>query len=119
MVFVAIALLTLVGGIAYVGVILTDATCCIICRRGSLAATLMPDASGREMLGVPIGLEIGIDLAVDHEDARRPFSDPGLDRFEVGKRPHRCAARPVAAGDGRKSVSGNRTMSTDKPWRRK
>src|SRR6185312_5141778 len=53
------------------------------------------------MLGVPVGFEMRIDLAVDDENAGRAFCDPRLYRLEVGERAHRRAARAIAAGDGR------------------
>ena len=56
------------------------------------------------MLGVPIGLEIGIDLAVDHEHARRALGDPRFDRIKIGKGSHGDAARAEAAGDRDKIV---------------
>ena len=71
------------------------------------------------MLGVPVGFEIRIDLAVDDENAGRAFCDPRLYRLEVGERPHRCASCTIAAGDGREIRFGNCTMSSEKPWRRK
>jgi len=55
-----------------------------------------------EMLGVPIRLEIGVDLAVGHEHAGRPFGNPGLERVEIGKSSHRRGAGAVAAGNGGK-----------------
>lgn len=51
------------------------------------------------MLGVPIGLEIGIDLAVDDKHAGSAFGDPGLDGIEIGKCADRRATRAKAAGD--------------------
>ena len=50
------------------------------------------------MLGVPVGFEVRVDLAVDHEHAGRAFGDPGFDRIEIGRRAHRGGARAVAAG---------------------
>jgi hypothetical protein len=38
------------------------------------------------MLGVPVGFEVRIDLAVDPEHAGTAFGDPGLDRREIGQR---------------------------------
>ena len=79
MVFVSIVMLTLVGGIAYLGVILAE-------RR---VLHYLPAQTTRqqrlvsvfwEVLGVPVGFEIGIDLAIDHKHARCPLGDPGLDR---------------------------------------
>ena len=52
-----------------------------------------------EMLGVPIGLEIGIGLAVDHEHARRALGDPVFKRIKIGQFAHRGATRAKAAGD--------------------
>ena len=51
------------------------------------------------MLGVPIGLEIGIDLAVDHEHAGRAIGNPSFERIEIGELAHRNSARAKAAGD--------------------
>ena len=52
------------------------------------------------MLGVPVGFQLRIDLAVDHEHARCAFGNPGFDRIEIVKRAHRGAARAVAASNG-------------------
>ena len=54
-----------------------------------------------KMLGVPVGFEVRIDFAVNDENPRRAFRDPRPYRLEVGERPHRRAARAIAAGDGR------------------
>ena len=51
------------------------------------------------MLGVPVGFEIRIDLAVDHEHAWRAFGDPSLDRIEIVERAYRRGAGAVAARD--------------------
>jgi hypothetical protein len=40
----------------------------------------------RDVLGMPIGLEIGVDLAVDREHGGCPFIRPGFDRIEIGER---------------------------------
>ena len=37
------------------------------------------------MLGVPIGFEIGIDLAVDHEHTGCALGNPGLQRLQIGE----------------------------------
>ena len=67
------------------------------------------------MLGVPVGFEIRIDFAVPGV----PSATHARTGIEVGERAHRCAARPIAAGDGREIRFGNCTMSSEKPWRRK
>ena len=53
--------------------------------------------SRRKMLGVPVGFEIRIDFAVPGV----PSATHARTGIEVGERAHRCAARPIAAGDGR------------------
>src|SRR6516164_7314749 len=51
------------------------------------------------MLRVPIGLEIRVDLAVDHEHAGSALVNPRFKRIEIGELAHRSAARSKAAGD--------------------
>ena len=46
-----------------------------------------------KMLGVPVGFEMRIDLAVDDENAGRAFCDPRLYRLEVGERARTVAPR--------------------------
>ena len=37
------------------------------------------------MLGVPVGLKLRIDLAVDQENAGRTLGDPGFNRLNVSE----------------------------------
>src|SRR5262245_48664037 len=54
----------------------------------------------RKMLGVPICLEIRVDLGVDHENARCSVFNPGTHRIQIGERPHRRGPRTIAACNG-------------------
>src|SRR5215467_594801 len=58
--------------------------------------------SGRKMLGVPVGLEVRVDLAVDYEDAGRPFAHPCLERIKIRKGSDRHGTGAVAACNGGK-----------------
>ena len=61
---------------------------------------------------MPVGLEIGIDLGVDDEDARRSLPHPGAHRLQVAMNcsDGRCL-RTMAARDRGEVGVGERTMS--------
>src|SRR5215475_937841 len=53
-----------------------------------------------KMLGVPIGLQVGIDLGVNQENAGRAFIDPGPHRIQIGDRPYCRGPCTIAACNG-------------------
>jgi hypothetical protein len=53
------------------------------------------------MFGMPIRLEIRVDLAINQKNTGRPFPNPGPYCIEVSKSPHSRGSCAVAAGDRR------------------